>query len=561
VAGRISYNGVSTDDDPRLVLANVVSFVGQLDIHAPYLTVKETFDFAYKCRKHDDDGKGPSTGAPEDDEEENGNSENLTIHGLGLAHVQDTFVGNTNVRGVSGGQRRRVTLGEAMQGHTPVACADEISTGLDAAVTYDICKAIVDFSKAAMTTRVVSLLQPGPETFALFDEVVLLSEGYLVFAGPIEDVIAYFEALGYFMPATMDVADFLQGVTTADGIMLFDRDRSTYDRHLTSEEFADAFRSSKHYQVIQERLDTPPLNDWSSKPVNDSGESNSVPARMKKAFMHSWFQSCKLNFNRLLLMWWRDKAFIYGKIFENIGMAVATGGILFGRARVPEPSSSAGYTAEDATNLQSLIDGVFAALFMTTLHLLLGTTTSAPDDLDDRPIHYKHADANFYQTSAYVVGKLMSTLPQRAIEVLAFSTPVYWMVGLDPTARSFFLFLAILVSYTFALKVLYSIIAQIFPNKQNVLSFGTFLVLLFSLFSGFIVYPSVIPAYYLWLYYSNPMAWAFRAMLLTEVTGYKYGEGTIQAADLLASRGFSGNSSFIGYTFGTFTCATTTTEF
>jgi len=59
----------------------------------------------------------------------------------------------------------------------------------------------VNYSKASKTTRIVSLLQPGPETFALFDEVIVLAEGYLAYAGPVSDVVEYFESLGYSMPA------------------------------------------------------------------------------------------------------------------------------------------------------------------------------------------------------------------------------------------------------------------------------------------------------------------------------------------------------------------------
>lgn len=115
-----------------MVLQNVVSYVGQLDNHAAYLTVQETFDFAAKCRI----GKAKATSSSND----NDLSENLTIDGLDLAVCRDTYVGDANTRGVSGGQRRRVTLGEMMVGQNPVACADEISTGLDAAVTYDISR-------------------------------------------------------------------------------------------------------------------------------------------------------------------------------------------------------------------------------------------------------------------------------------------------------------------------------------------------------------------------------------------------------------------------------------
>ena len=181
-----------------MILPNVVSFVGQLDNHAPYLTVKETFDFAFKCRTGGThQNLGIQDGKTVSELDKNHFTENLTIEGLDLAHVANTFVGNNDVRGISGGQRRRVTVGEMMQGQNPVACGDEISTGLDAAVTYDIIHSIVAFSRKAMTTRIISLLQPGPETVSLFDEIILLAEGHLVFAGPIEEVVDYFATLGY----------------------------------------------------------------------------------------------------------------------------------------------------------------------------------------------------------------------------------------------------------------------------------------------------------------------------------------------------------------------------
>lgn len=109
--GRIEYNGVSITDDPEIVLPNVVSFVGQLDIHAPYLTVKETFDFAFQSRtggKHENIGMSEHLAAEFDEQRF---TENLTIQGLDLSGCADTFVGNSDIRGISGGQRRRVTVG------------------------------------------------------------------------------------------------------------------------------------------------------------------------------------------------------------------------------------------------------------------------------------------------------------------------------------------------------------------------------------------------------------------------------------------------------------------
>ena len=88
-----------------MVLQNVVSYIEQLDYHETFLTVREIFEFAYQCRTGD---KQTESGGVNTEEE------NLTIEGHGLKHVADTFVGNTDVRGISGGQRCRVTVGETI---------------------------------------------------------------------------------------------------------------------------------------------------------------------------------------------------------------------------------------------------------------------------------------------------------------------------------------------------------------------------------------------------------------------------------------------------------------
>ena len=397
--GRIEYNRVSIADDPKLVLPNVVSFVGQLDIHAPYLTVKETFDFAFQSRtggKHENIGIESEHLAAEFDEQRF--TENLTIEGLDLSGCADTFVGNSDVRGISGGQRRRVTVGgelskklhvygfgshlshcsffvtriEMMQDQNPVACADEISTGLDAAVTYDIVHSIVTFAKAARTTRVVSLLQPGPETFCLFDEVILLAKGYVIYSGPINEVVAYFESLGYKQSSTIDVADFLQLIPTPDGAMLFDAASSPAESHYDAEGFATAFAQSDRYKKILVELESASPYDWSKPKASSSGGTkNGVPPAFKVKYQNSFFRTTRLNLSRHFTLWKRDKAFIIGKLFENIGMAVATGGILFGSGRISWDIDGP-IDQEYADDLNQFSAGIYGALFMTTFHILLG---------------------------------------------------------------------------------------------------------------------------------------------------------------------------------------------
>lgn len=262
-------------------------------------------------------------------------SENLTIEGLDLAVCRDTYVGDANNRGVSGGQRRRVSVGEMLVGQSPVACADEISTGLDAAVTYDICHSIVKFAKVAGTTRLVSLLQPGPETFSLFDEVILLAEGRLVYAGPIEEAASYFASLGYCQPDTMDVADFLQSVTTPDGNTMFNVEQSPNDKHYSAAEFAEAFKSSDLYQKIRTEQSSPLKCNWAKGTLDSVREedeeaqqnnvetsNNTLPADIKLQYINSFWMNTRLNVKRHLTLLKRDKEFLIGKCIENFGMGI-----------------------------------------------------------------------------------------------------------------------------------------------------------------------------------------------------------------------------------------------
>ena len=89
---------------------------------------------------------------------------------------------------------------------------DEISTGLDSATTFQIVKCLGNFVHQMDGTILLALLQPAPETFDLFDDLLLLSEGYVVYQGPRAEVLEFFESLGFRLPPRKGVADFLQEV-------------------------------------------------------------------------------------------------------------------------------------------------------------------------------------------------------------------------------------------------------------------------------------------------------------------------------------------------------------
>lgn len=98
------------------------------------------------------------------------------------------MVGDQMVRGVSGGEKKRVTSGEMLAGNRALGFYDEISTGLDSSSTLEICMGLRNVTKALKRSTIIALLQPPPETVALFDDVWLMAGGRLVFQGPVDEI-------------------------------------------------------------------------------------------------------------------------------------------------------------------------------------------------------------------------------------------------------------------------------------------------------------------------------------------------------------------------------------
>ena len=106
---------VLIQESDEFYIENAFAYIDQLDQHAPRLTVEETFEFAYQCStggKLIQEKVGAEAAEKLKQAEKEHLATQLTLSGLGLTEVKDTFVGDANVRGVSGGQRRRVTVGE-----------------------------------------------------------------------------------------------------------------------------------------------------------------------------------------------------------------------------------------------------------------------------------------------------------------------------------------------------------------------------------------------------------------------------------------------------------------
>src|SRR5207248_3108063 len=156
----------------RVFVNKLTTYIGHSDIHFPILTVKETLDFAAKSSVADIALLGDKQLVELEDKR----AENL-INLLGLDECSDTICGSDLLRGISGGQRKRVTIGEMLITNSRLICADEITTGLDSAVSYHIFNSLKQMTRINNSSVVTALLQPTPEVYNLFDDIILLRDG------------------------------------------------------------------------------------------------------------------------------------------------------------------------------------------------------------------------------------------------------------------------------------------------------------------------------------------------------------------------------------------------
>jgi ABC-type multidrug transport system ATPase subunit len=378
VGGTVSVATVSPTDK-NIYWSNIVGYIDQIDRLHPYLTVKETAEFAWRSRTGGTHrkkyyGEGPEIDAIIQKMDQELTTVHKILDVLGLSRVNDTFVGDpSSVRGVSGGEKKRVTVAEMLVMTTPVVCCDEISTGLDAATTFDITRTLAAATRITESIKIVSLLQPPPETVANFDELIVLSEGKIIYFGPVEDVVDHFNSLGYNIPDRMDVADWLQAVPTKEGWIYlkevdpYQPDPAFKSQHLTPEQFRERFHESELGKNLMDNVNGP----------TDVEARDMIQQIAQYKYHNSSWKSLQLVTRRELLLWWRDKPAIQAKLTQNTIMGIIVGTLFF-----------------QSTSPQDLLGVIFQSMFYMAISAMNLVVSQFPA----RSIFYKQQDARFFPT-------------------------------------------------------------------------------------------------------------------------------------------------------------------
>jgi len=219
------------------------------DTHIPTLTVGQTLDFALSTKAPGSGGRLPGVSKEEFSVE----VRDLVLRMLNISHTKSTLVGDEFVRGVSGGERKRVSIAEMMATRARVQSWDNSTRGLDASTALDFVKGLRIMTDVLGQTTFVTLYQAGEGIYDLFDKVMVLDHGRQVYFGPPSEARAYFEDLGFKPLPRQSTPDYLVGCTDPYERQ-FASGRSSLDVPSTPEALELAFRASSYYKTLTDDL-------------------------------------------------------------------------------------------------------------------------------------------------------------------------------------------------------------------------------------------------------------------------------------------------------------------
>ncbi|XVF55669.1 hypothetical protein PTKIN_Ptkin06aG0055600 [Pterospermum kingtungense] len=507
-SGKITYCGHEMNE---FVPQRTCAYISQQDLHYGEMTVRETLDFSGRClgvgtryemlselsRREKEAGIKPDSEidafmkATAVAGQETSLVTDYVLKILGLDICADIMVGDEMRRGISGGQKKRVTTGEMLVGPAKALFMDEISTGLDSSTTFQICKFMRQMVHIMDVTMVISLLQPAPETYDLFDDIIILSDGQIVYQGPRENVLEFFEFMGFKCPERKGVADFLQEVTSKK-----DQEQYWFKKNqpyifVSVSDFVQGFSAFHIGQQLASDLRFP----------YDKSRTHPAALVTEKYGISNWelFRAC---FAREWMLMKRN-SFVY--IFKTVQITIMSVIALtvFLRTQMP---------------VGTLADGskFFGALFFSLINVMFNGMAELAMTVFRLPVFYKQRDFLFYPAWAFGLPIWVLRIPLSLMESGIWIALTYYTIGFAPSATRFFRqFLAFFGIHQMALS-LFRFIAAVGRTQVVANTLGTFTLLLVFVLGGFIIAKDDIQPWMIWGYYASPMMYGQNAIVMNE---------------------------------------------
>mmetsp|Transcript_5800 Transcript_5800/g.5746 ORF Transcript_5800/g.5746 Transcript_5800/m.5746 type:complete len:1502 (-) Transcript_5800:142-4647(-) len=493
---KISYDGLTPKDIENQFRGDVV-YSAETDTHFPHLTVGDTLEFAARMRT-------PQNRGNIDREAYAKHMASVYMATYGLSHTRNTNVGNDFVRGVSGGERKRVSIAEVSLCGSNIQCWDNATRGLDSATALEFIRALKTSATILDATPLIAIYQCSQDAYDLFDNVVVLYEGHQIFYGKASEAKEYFVDMGWECPQRQTTADFLTSITNpAERIA-----RPGFENSVpyTAKEFETYWKNSPQYKKLIEDIDEYFQKTDSGSHADEyhqahvARQSNHISA--KSPFTVSFFMQTRYIMGRNILRLKGDPSIAIQSIFGQAVMGLILSSVFY--------------------NLQPITDSFYyrgAAMFFAVLFNAFSSLLEIMSLFEARPIVEKHKQYALYRPSADALAGIITELPTKLLMSMSFNFVFYFMVHFRRDAGRFFFYWLMCCMCTLVMSHLFRSLGAVSNSLAGAMTPATVLLLAMVIFTGFVIPTPNMLGWSRWINYINPVAYVFEALMTNEFSG------------------------------------------
>ena len=493
VTGDVRF-GTLTPDEASQYRGQIVMNTEE-ELFFPSLTVGQTLDFATRLKTPSNIPKG--TQSPEEHQAE---MKKFLLESMGITHTHDTKVGNEFVRGVSGGERKRVSIIECLAARGSVYCWDNSTRGLDASTALSYTKAVRAMTDVLGLASIVTLYQAGNGIYDLFDKVLVMDEGNEIYYGPMKEARPFMENLGFVCRDGANVADFLTGVTVPTERLIRDGYEDRFPRN--AEMIRAEYEKSDILARMKEEYDYPDTDIAKSytedfKEGVQSEKHNGLPnsSPLTTSFLYQ-VKCCIIRQYQILS---GDKASFFIKQASTLAQALIAGSLFY-----DAPANSAGLFVKSG------------ALFFALLYNSLLAMSEVTDSFTGRPVLAKHKSFAFFHPAAFCIAQIAADIPVLFFQISVFTVVVYFMVGLKVTAAAFFTHWVVVFSTTICMTALFRAIGAASRTFDAASKVSGFMISALIMYTGYMIRKPQMHPWFGWIYWIDPLAYGFQSLLANE---------------------------------------------
>ncbi|GFF84984.1 brefeldin A resistance protein [Aspergillus udagawae] len=474
-----------------------IMFNNEDDVHFPTLTVNRTMKFALrnKVPRERPEGQGSKEFVQE--------QRDVILDSLGIPHTTKTLVGNEFIRGVSGGERKRVSLAEVIAGQSPIQFWDNPTRGLDSKTAVEFARLLRREADINHKTMVATMYQAGNGIYNEFDQVLVLADGRVTYYGPRQLARSYFGDMGFVCPKGANIADFLTSVTVLTERIV----RPGMEDKVPSSagEFESRYRQSDIYQKAMEGVGPPEKLthevDELTAAVASEKRKRHLP-RTPSVYTTSLWEQIRACTIRQFQIMAGDRLSLIIKVVSAILQALVCGSLF--------------YNLKDDSSSIFLRPG---ALFFPVLYFLLESMSETTASFMGRPILSRQKRFGFYRPTAFCIANAITDIPVVLVQVSCFCIILYFMAALQMDTGRFFTYWIIVIANTLCFMQMFRAVGALCKRFGNASKITGLLSTIFFVYGGYLIPYEKMHVWFRWIFYLNPGAYAFEALMANEFVG------------------------------------------